>query len=105
MACRFEVPVPGEGTDLFERVRREVEAHGGTVEVTADTIHVNVPTPLGPVRATARLVAPDRVAIEIVRKPMMVTCGMVRDRLGAFLAQGGRHGNGSSSGDATTPSR
>jgi hypothetical protein len=105
MACRFELPVPGDGTDLFERVKREVEAHGGTVSVDADMIHVRVTTPLGPVQATARLVAPGTVAIEIVRKPMMVTCGMVRDRLGAFVAQAGQPGDGSRSGGAASPSR
>ena len=105
MACRFELQVPGDGAGLFERVKREVEAHGGTVSIDADTIHVRVPTPLGPVQAVARLGAPGRVSIEIVRKPMMVTCGMVRDRLGAFVAQDTQHGDGSRSGGAASPSR
>lgn len=87
MACRFELEVPADPATLFDRVKREIEAHGGTVSGNTTTMIVSVPTPIGPVQGTVRVVAPGRVAIEVTRKPLVVSCGMVRDKITQYVAQ------------------
>ncbi|MFN8622333.1 MAG: hypothetical protein U0869_16495 [Chloroflexota bacterium] len=73
---------------LFERVKREIEAHGGTVTGNPTAMRVKVPTPIGSVEGNVDVVAPNRVSIEVTRKPLVVSCGMVRDKIKEYVDRG-----------------
>ena len=71
----------------MERVLRMIDESGGTVTGTLPSVTVSIPTALGRVEGTCKLVKDRLVNVRVTKKPDLMTCRMVRERLIFILSE------------------
>ena len=81
---RRELPV--DPLPLMEMALRLIEENGGAVTGELPDVAVSIPTSVGQVEGRCTLVEGALVNIQVVKKPKIVTCAMVRDKLVEYLS-------------------
>ena len=71
----------------MEMVRQTVIENGGTVTGQIPNVTVTFPTPMGQVAGSCRIVADSTVNLTVTKKPEVLTCAMVRERLVALIVE------------------
>jgi hypothetical protein len=85
--CSFNFDLPVEPLPLMKRVLRMIEESGGTVSGAFPAVTVSIPTGVGRIEGTCKLVKDRLVNVQITKKPDVVTCRMVREQLVFVLTE------------------
>lgn len=85
--CNYNFELPVEPIPLMEMVRQMIIKNGGTVTGEIPDVSVTFPTPMGPVAGSCRIVSGNTVNLTVTKKPEVLTCAMVRDRLVALIVE------------------
>lgn len=85
--CNYNFELPVEPIPLMEMVRQMVIKNGGTVTGEIPDVTVTFPTPMGQVAGKCRLVSGYTVNLTVTKKPEVLTCAMVRERLVALIIE------------------
>lgn len=88
IVCQFNFVLPIEPQSLMKMTRQVIVENGGTVTGDLPLIKVTVPSPLGNIDAVCKLIADSTINIAVTRKPELVSCDVIRDKLVAYLKQG-----------------
>ncbi len=81
MLCSFKFDIPVDPIPLMEMVRQMIVESGGTVTGKVPDVSILVPTALGPVEGSCRLISKSVVNIQVDRMPEFVSCNAVREKL------------------------
>lgn len=87
MPCTFTIEFHGNATDLFQRARGRIEERRGTLDGDAAAGEFKIPTPVGPIVGRFEIEG-QTIAFEIRRRPMMISCEMIEERLRGMLGTG-----------------
>jgi len=87
MPCSYNFNIPVDPIELMKMVRGLVLQNGGVVIGEIPNVHVTFPTAIGPVGGSCRLVEGNVVNIEVTKKPEIVTCAMVREKLVYYITE------------------
>ena len=68
-------------------IRQLIEENGGIVTGQVPNFSVSIPTPVGQVAGSCRLVEGSLVNLTVTKKPEFMTCTMVRDKLVFFITE------------------
>jgi len=74
--CTFTITFTGTADDFIARVKAKVETNGGTFDQGAATF--SVPVPGGTVAGNYSVAGQD-MTINITKKPIFLTCGMIQN--------------------------
>ena len=85
--CNYNFELPVDPIGLMEMVRQMVIDSGGTVTGQIPNVMVTFPTPMGQVAGSCRIVAGSTVNLTVTKKPEVLTCSMVRERLVALIVE------------------
>ncbi len=85
--CNYNFELPVEPIPLMALVRQMVIDNGGTVSGEIPNVTVTFPTPMGQVAGSCRIVSGNTVNLTVTKKPEVLTCAMVRDRLVALIIE------------------
>ena len=85
--CNYNFDLPVDPMALMERVLRMIDESGGTVTGTLPSVAVSIPTAVGRVEGTCKLVKDRLVNVRVTKKPDLMTCRMVRERLIFILSE------------------
>ncbi len=85
--CNYNFELPVEPIPLMEMVKQMVIKNGGTVTGEIPNVTVTFPTPMGQVAGSCRIVAGNTVNLTVTKKPEVLTCAMVRERLVALIIE------------------
>ena len=85
--CNYNFELPVEPIPLMEMVRQMVIANGGSVTGEIPNVTVTFPTPMGQVAGSCRIVSGNTVNLTVTKKPEVLTCAMVRDRLVTLIIE------------------
>ena len=85
--CNYNFELPVEPIPLMEMVKQMVIKNGGTVTGEIPNVTVMFPTPMGQVAGSCRIVSGNTVNLTVTKKPEVLTCAMVRERLVALIIE------------------
>ena len=87
VACKFTIEFRGSAEDLFRRAKLKIEERRGSLTREAEGGEFKIPTPVGPIQGRYEIEA-QNIAFDIRRRPMMISCKMIEERLRAMLGDG-----------------
>lgn len=85
--CNFNFNLPVEPAPLLAMVARKVEEYGGVVKGDAPNISISIPSQVGRLEGRCKAVGGNTVNIVVTKKPDVITCNMVRERLVFFITE------------------
>jgi hypothetical protein len=85
--CNYNFELPVDPIGLMEMVRRMIVENGGSVTGQIPNVAVTFLTPMGQVAGTCQLVSGSTINLAVTKKPEVLTCSMVRDRLVALIIE------------------
>ncbi len=86
MACEFSIPFQQSAKELVNKARESISNAGGVFDGTTEAGTFNLQTPLGAVTGNYTI-ADGNISIVIGKKPLVVSCGLIRSTLQNYLAQ------------------
>mgnify|MGYP001258144624 CR=1 FL=1 len=87
MACTYSFNIPVDPIAIMPMIQQEIEQNGGTVSGEVPHLTVMIPTKVGEIRGTYRLLENSIVHIVITKKPDIVSCNSVREKLVLYLTE------------------
>ncbi len=87
MVCQYNFELPLDPLPLLEMARQVIIENGGTVMGHLPNISLSIPTQVGRFDGVCTLVSASVVNIAITKKPDIVSCTMIRDKLTFFLTE------------------
>lgn len=86
--CQFNFDLPVDPYLLMDLAMEAIVEHGGTVTGELPEMLIAVPTPLGEFDGVCTLVADTTIHIAVTKKPELVSCELIRNKLVEYLTQG-----------------
>ncbi len=87
MLCSFKFDLPVDPIGLMDMVSRMILENGGKVTGKVPDISISMPTALGPVEGSCRLIGKSVVNIQVDKMPEFVSCNAVREKLVYFITE------------------
>lgn len=84
MPCTFTIAFGGSAEDLFQRAKARIEERRGSLDGDATGGEFKIPTPVGPIQGRYAIEGQE-IRFDIRRRPMMISCKMIEDRLREML--------------------
>lgn len=88
MLCQYRFELPVDPLAILEMAQQAIIANGGMVTGELPNLAICIPTHLGQIEGTCRLVSDSTLHVAVLRKPELVTCHMIRDNLVLYLKEG-----------------
>lgn len=85
--CNYNFELPVNPIPLMAMVKQMIEENGGLVTGQIPDVSVSFPTPLGQVAGRCRVMNGNIVQLTVTKKPEVLTCTMVRDRLVTYITE------------------
>jgi hypothetical protein len=85
--CNYNFELPVDPIPLMALVKQMIEENGGAVTGQIPNVAVSFPTPVGLVAGKCKLVGTSTVHLTVTKKPEVLTCAMVRDRIVGYLTE------------------
>jgi hypothetical protein len=85
--CNYNFELPVDPVPLMAMVQQMIEENGGRVTGQLPNVSMSIPTPLGLVAGNCHLVNINTVHLKVTKKPEVLTCAMVRDRLVGYIVE------------------
>lgn len=85
--CNYNFELPVDPVPLMAMVTQMIEENGGRVTGQLPEVSVFIPTPLGQVAGNCQLMGNNTVHLKVTKKPDVLTCAMVRDRLIGYITE------------------
>lgn len=85
--CNYNFELPVDPIPLMAMVKQMIEANGGSVTGQIPNVAVSIPTPMGQVVGNCRLVGTSTVHLSVTKKPEVLSCAIVRDRIVGYLTE------------------
>lgn len=85
MACEFSIPFHQTPAELIAKAKQTIGGAGGTFEGTAEAGLFDLKTPLGTV-AGNYTIQDGQLSVVIGKKPLMISCGLIKTQLQNYLA-------------------
>ncbi|MCA9952055.1 MAG: hypothetical protein KDE48_20535 [Anaerolineales bacterium] len=86
--CQFNFDLPIDPYLLMDMAKEAIVEHGGTVTGDLPEMMIAVPTPLGEFDGVCTLVAGFTIHVAVTRKPELVSCDLIRNKLVEYLTLG-----------------
>ena len=98
MVCQYKFVLPVDPLPLIEMTRHLILENGGSVRGEIPEYLVSIPSPFGQFDAVCKVLSDSEISIVVTKKPELVSCNMIRDKLIFFIKEGVRiqsnNGNG-----------
>ena len=85
--CNYNFDLPIDPLLLMPMVQQMIEENGGTVSGQMPHMAVSFKTPMGPVAGSCRHVGGSLISLTVTKKPEVLTCKMVRERLITYISE------------------
>jgi hypothetical protein len=86
-ACSYNFELPVDPIALLGMVARMITENGGRITGDVPDVSMSMPTPIGQVEGTCRLLSGSVVNLTVTKKPDILTCAMVRDKLVFYITE------------------
>jgi hypothetical protein len=83
--CNFKIAFTKSPEELLGVAKKAIESHKGTFKGDFDSGHFTIPIGIGDINGTYT-VADSKISIDITKKPLLVTCKMIENRLRGYLS-------------------
>ena len=87
IVCQYNFELPLDPVPLMEMARQAIVKNGGTVSGQLPRVLLSIPTPVGRFEGVCSLVSGSVVNIAVTKKPELVSCTMIRDKLTFYLTE------------------
>jgi hypothetical protein len=88
MICQYNFVLPVDPLPLIEMTRNLILENGGTVTGENPVYIVSMPSPFGQFNAVCKLLSDSEINISVTKKPELVSCDLIRDKLIFFIKEG-----------------
>jgi hypothetical protein len=82
--CHFEIEFPESPQELLATAKASIKAAHGTFTGDTKEGHFHVPVGIGDIEGRYTI-ADGVITIDITKKPLIVTCGVIESRLRSYL--------------------
>jgi hypothetical protein len=86
-ACSYNFELPVDPMALLGMVARMITENGGHITGEVPNVSMSMPTAIGQVEGTCRLVSGSVVNLTVTKKPEILSCAMVRDKLVFYITE------------------
>lgn len=85
--CNYNFNLPIDPAALFETAQNAILARGGSATQQGSKVVFSIPTPLGQIDGVCTIVEHATLNITVTKKPDIVPCTMIREKLVSYLTQ------------------
>lgn len=85
--CNYNFELPVDPAALIPMVAQMIQENGGTVTGQLPHVAVAFKTPMGPVSGSCQHLGGSLISLTVTKKPEVLTCKMVRDRLITYITE------------------
>ena len=83
--CNFSIPFTGTATELKTKAETAITNAGGIFDGNTLSGNFSLPTPLGEIKGTYIMNDASPIQVEIIQKPVFVTCHQIETKLNGYL--------------------
>jgi len=87
IVCQYNFELPLDPLPLMAMARQAIIENGGVATGQLPRVFLSIPTPFGRFDGVCTLVSASVVNIAVTKKPDIVSCTMIRDKLTFFLTE------------------
>jgi hypothetical protein len=84
--CKFTIDYEGHPSVILEEAKKLIERDGGVLKTSETHAWFTVHTPVGRVDGVCELSESSGIGVTIVKKPFLVPCVVIKDRIIAAFA-------------------
>jgi hypothetical protein len=85
--CNYNFNLPIDPAALFATAQSAIVARGGNATQKGSKVLFSIPTPLGQIDGICTLVEQATLNITVTKKPDIVPCALIREKLVSYLTQ------------------
>lgn len=86
--CQYNFELPLDPYQLMPLANQAITDHGGTVTGELPEVSIRIPLPIGHIEGACKLVSDNTIHVAVTKKPELITCDMIRDKLVEYLKEG-----------------